>query len=519
MMGPNKAQRHDSRHQRSASRTVVAAAQVVGHLLTPWRRSERTRWGAAPDEPDPSLAGEDLITDPNWTFTHAIDIDAAPEQIWPWIAQLGQGRGGFYSYERLENLFGCRITNTDEILAEHQHVAVGDQIRLHPTSPPMSVAHVDPPRSLVLRGAPSDQGEPDTDNVWAFHVVDAGGGRCRLIERGKSRHGTSLLDRLFFSPLVIEPIGFVMSREMLRGIEHRAERQMEPWHPFRSSDAREEYLAFYDERAMRWPIPSESRMVATTFGDTHVRVQGRADGPPMVLLPGGSETSLAWMPVVEALAADHCVFALDHIYDTGRSVYRREPRRPDDFVQWLDEVFDGLDLHDIRLVGHSYGGWQAALYALEHPERLDKLVLLSPSATVLRPPLGLLCRAVLYDTFPRRPIVQRYLYWYSPDAARGDLTRAALDEMIEEDILARRCFLRRRFVIPTVLSDDDWHRLAVPTLFLVGRSEVTYSAERAVRRLASVAPHVEVAVTDGDHHLTLVQPEWVTRQVLGFLSA
>ncbi|MGI9657528.1 MAG: hypothetical protein ACR2OD_01365, partial [Gaiellaceae bacterium] len=66
---------------------------------------------------------------------------------------------------------------------------------------------------------PSDS----TDNLWAFHVVDDGPGRCRLIERGKSIHGTSLTDRLFFSPLLVEPIGFVMSREMLLGIKERAE--------------------------------------------------------------------------------------------------------------------------------------------------------------------------------------------------------------------------------------------------------------------------------------------------------
>ncbi len=152
----------------------------------------------------------------------------------------------------------------------------------------------------------------------------------------------------------------------------------EPWHPFRSAASQQEYLAFYDGRAQRWPIPSESTMVSTTFGDTFVRVQGPTDGPPLVLLPGDSETSLSWIPVIEAFAGEHRVYAFDHIYDTGRSIYRRQPRRPDDFVRWLDELFDELQLHNVRLVGHSYGGWIASLYALEFPERLDKLVLLSP---------------------------------------------------------------------------------------------------------------------------------------------
>ncbi len=294
---------------------------------------------------------------------------------------------------------------------------------------------------------------------------------------------------------------------------------LESWHPFRSVEGQEEYLAFYDRRAQRWPVRSESAMVSTTFGDTFVRVQGPPDGPPMVLLPGDSETSLSWIPVVEAFASEYRVYAFDHIYDIGRSINRKQPRRPDDFVDWLDELFDELDLHDVRLVGHSYGGWIASLYALEHPQRLDRMVLLSPP-TVLRPPLGLVARAILYGLLPSRSYIRRYLYWYAPNCVRQEPTRAAIDEMVEEDILGRRCFKikKREIVRPTVLSDEDWQRLAVPTLFLVGRNEVSYSAEQAVHRLNTVAPHVKTAITDGDHHLTITQPDWVIRQVLEFFA-
>lgn len=294
---------------------------------------------------------------------------------------------------------------------------------------------------------------------------------------------------------------------------------MEPWHPFRSAAARQEYLAFYDERAQRWPVPSESMLVATTFGETFVRVQGPVDGPPLVLLPGDSETSLAWIPVIEAFASEHRVYALDHLYDIGRSVHRKRPRHPQDFVRWLDEFFDELDLHDVRLVGHSYGGWMAGLYALELPNRLNRLVLLSPP-TVLRPPPGLIARAIVYGLVPSRTSIRRYLYWYAPVCVRNDATRGAIDEMVEEDILARRCFtIRKRDIVrPTVFADEDWQRLAVPTLFLVGRDEVSYSAERAIEHLATVAPQVTTDITDGDHHLTITRPDWVIERVLGFLA-
>ncbi|MDH3725559.1 MAG: hypothetical protein OER93_07435, partial [Thermoleophilia bacterium] len=90
--------------------------QIVGHVLAPWRRRWRLRWGARPGEPDPSSPGEDLIPDPNWGFTHAVTIAAPPGEVWPWVVQIGQARGGFYSFELLENVFGCRITNADAIL-------------------------------------------------------------------------------------------------------------------------------------------------------------------------------------------------------------------------------------------------------------------------------------------------------------------------------------------------------------------------------------------------------------------
>jgi pimeloyl-ACP methyl ester carboxylesterase len=292
------------------------------------------------------------------------------------------------------------------------------------------------------------------------------------------------------------------------------------YHPFRSETAKETYLAYYDQQARRWPIPSESRLVGTSFGQTFVRVSGPEDGFPLVLLPGDSENSLAWIPVIDALSAEHRTYALDHIFDNGRSVYARPMRTPDDFVQWLDGLFTALELHNINVIGHSYGGWQTSLYALAHPERLKKLVLLAPASTVLRPPLGLMVRAILYYFIPTRFVTKRYLYWYAPDAVRKDGTRATIDEMVDEQLLARKCFKRRKFIAPTVLTDQDWQKLQVPTLFLVGENDVTYSAHQAIRRLETVAPQVETSIApEADHHLAIVKPDWVSDNVLKFLGS
>ena len=229
--------RHDAAAQRSWARTLEGAALMAAHLVAPWRRTWRTRWGAHPAELHRDLPGNELIPEPTWTYTHAVSIDAPASRVWPWIAQLGQAHGGFYSYERLENLVGCRIRNTDTVVDAWQHPSVRDTVRLHPKAPPLHVAVVDPGRTLVLHGAaaavapaataPSDPADPPTptapDNLWSFHLFDDGAHRCRLVEHGRTVHGDAMSQRLFFGTTLIEPIGFVMSREMLRAIRSRAE--------------------------------------------------------------------------------------------------------------------------------------------------------------------------------------------------------------------------------------------------------------------------------------------------------
>lgn len=292
-----------------------------------------------------------------------------------------------------------------------------------------------------------------------------------------------------------------------------------PYHPFRSSEAKREYLQVYDRLAEQWPTPSDTRLVDTSFGQTFIRIQGPADGAPLVLLPGDTETSLSWLPVIEPLSQSFRTYAIDHVYDNGRSVYTKAMKRPMDFVDWLDEVVDELDLNRLNLTGYSYGAWQSALYSLAHPDRVEQLVLLAPSSTVLSPGPLMLARAILYYLLPNRFVASNYFYWYGPDAVKDDQIRARVDEMVEEDLLARRCFKKRKFVPPTRLTDAEWKALRVPTLFLIGENDRTYSAERAVRRLRQVAPMVEAKIAPNtDHYISLMNPDWVVRNMLQFLQ-
>ena len=206
---------------RSVPRTVLAVARIAGHVLTgPALRRRRTTWGATPDEVAATWPGDELLSRPSWTAVHAVTVQAPPERVWPWLAQLGQGRGGFYSFERLENLAGCRIHNTDRVLPEHQHLAAGDRVDLFPGSG-LPVARVEPGRDLVLGGPPD--GGRGIGGVWSFHLRPGPDGSTRLVERLAMTSGPAWKERLSISAALLEPLSFVMSQEMLRNIRRLAE--------------------------------------------------------------------------------------------------------------------------------------------------------------------------------------------------------------------------------------------------------------------------------------------------------
>ena len=172
-------------------------------------------------ETSQGLPGDELIEHADLTATRAITVSGAPEDVWPWIAQIGQRRGGFYSYDVLENLVGCDIHSASRIVPTWQSVAVGDLVHLHPDVA-LTVAAVDPGKALVLRGGvPMGETPPPYDFTWAFVVCAQTKVTTRLVVRERYAYARR------WAALLVEPIeliSFVMSRRMLRGIKARAQR-------------------------------------------------------------------------------------------------------------------------------------------------------------------------------------------------------------------------------------------------------------------------------------------------------
>lgn len=200
---------------------VLAGASLLTVVTLRW---SALHWGATTEETREHLAGDEILRDPGLVATRAITIEAPPEEVWRWVVQMGADRGGFYSYDRLENLAGCRLHSADTVVDAWQHLAPGDVVRLHPRVA-LAVAAVDPGRSLVLHAAPAMPGDPEAapyDFTWSFVLRRHPHRATRLISRERFAYSHP------WSPLLVEPVAAassLMSQKMLRGIRDRAERR------------------------------------------------------------------------------------------------------------------------------------------------------------------------------------------------------------------------------------------------------------------------------------------------------
>lgn len=182
---------------------VVVA--VYHRLLHPWH----VAWGATREEARRRFPGDDLVDTAGGT-TRAIDIDAAPDRVWPWLVQIGYGRAGWYSYDWIDN---DGEPSASAIVPEFQHLAVGDRIPMTPELG-FDVTSIDPGRSLVSLSG-------DGSTSWCLLVEPDGHGGSRLLSRFRASVTPSVAAVLW--SMVTDPGAFIMERRMLKGIKHRAE--------------------------------------------------------------------------------------------------------------------------------------------------------------------------------------------------------------------------------------------------------------------------------------------------------
>lgn len=201
--------------------SALAVAQVIRWM---------NHWGADREETAAVYPGDGLIAGPAAQATMAVTIDVEPERIWPWLVQIGEDRGGMYSYDWLERAIGLDIVSAQSIRAEWQHLAPGDRVQLVPPNwGPLpngyafEVARVYSPHALVLRQRPP---EGPWDGVWSFVVRPVGPGVSRLITRMRTKREPGIVAAMLrWATTLGVPITWMMTRKMLLTLKERAERR------------------------------------------------------------------------------------------------------------------------------------------------------------------------------------------------------------------------------------------------------------------------------------------------------
>jgi hypothetical protein len=197
---------------RALGLLALAATAIAFALYRRWH----LRWGATADEVAASMPGDEFFPGAGFEATRAIRIDAPPEAVWPWLAQVGFGRAGFYSYDLLDNL-GRR--SAERIVPGLQALAVGDWIPMMAGRPTERTAFrvraFEEPRWMLWA-------KPDSS--WAWRLEPAGDGATRLVTRVRCRYSLRDFPGVLLTIPLLELADFPMMRRMLLGMKHRAER-------------------------------------------------------------------------------------------------------------------------------------------------------------------------------------------------------------------------------------------------------------------------------------------------------
>jgi len=187
-------------------------------VLQPWH----SQWGATDEETSTKLPGDELIPSAAYQATLGVTVSAPPEQIWPWLVQMGADRGGLYSYSWFESLMNCTMHNANQVIPEFQNPQIGDLVRMCPGEfgpSPHEIADIQPNRAFIFGGR--DDSGAHWKSTWQFVLVSQDANHTRLLLRLRSADYSS------FSA-ALEPAFFLMERRRLQGIQERAEGQLQP---------------------------------------------------------------------------------------------------------------------------------------------------------------------------------------------------------------------------------------------------------------------------------------------------
>jgi pimeloyl-ACP methyl ester carboxylesterase len=289
---------------------------------------------------------------------------------------------------------------------------------------------------------------------------------------------------------------------------------------FISAQGENAVMSAYQEILDAWPVDYDELMVPTAFGETHVIASGPEEAPPVVMLHALFATATSWYRNVEALSRSYRIYCVDVIGEANKSRPTQPITSLDDYLRWFTELIDGLGIDSLYLVGNSYGGFTAAYYAMKLPERIRKLVLIGPAATIhsMRPfmlhmflPKGLF---LLLPWLPGASGAARH----GIDWMRAGLSSDRLWDRLFYQTMRHGKLINR--VFPRVYAQEELAGIAGAVLLMFGERELVYGdLGAAIRSGRELIPEAKLAIIPDAHHVAAVSnPDAANEELLGFLA-
>jgi pimeloyl-ACP methyl ester carboxylesterase len=285
---------------------------------------------------------------------------------------------------------------------------------------------------------------------------------------------------------------------------------------FRSPEGEAQYVLAYEAVLKQWPVPFNEFYIPTRFGDTHVIVSGPKDSAPLVLIHPAGGGATIWVRNVGPLSQKYKTFAIDTISEPNKSILNRSIsfHQRQDFADWMADLFDGLKIESANLVGNSFGGFLALNTTLHMPERVRKVVLISPAATFVPIPAWswhFIPANMIGSLIGSRRMLLAPYDWIWQGFPK--------DECVSQLRALSAIYGRPRHWSPTVFSDEELHRIRTPILLLIGDHEVIYKPEDAIRRATRLVPGLKAEIIPNANHIAeYTAPDFVNTRILEFLA-
>lgn len=276
-----------------------------------------------------------------------------------------------------------------------------------------------------------------------------------------------------------------------------------------------DYMRAYEQSLTLWPVPYTDYYVKTNYGDTHIIESGNEEMPPLILLHGASMSSTMWFPNIKDWVGNFRVICIDIIGDKNKSKPIEEISDRLSYANWLEEVFKQLNIKKADIVGLSYGALNTVNFLMYFPERVNKVVLMSPAATFI--PFDPIFFSFAFGMVNSREGVEKFIKWIF--GKRFNVHSFVFEQLVAamKWVDTNKKSLPKENGFPYVFTDKELQSIKTPILLLLGEEEVMYNPLEAYTRVKTLT-NITVEMVEGVGHLmNMESPEYLNKRVLEFL--